>query len=79
MQLIVDIELVAMMIFWFLRGNSLRYAIVMAIVGISKILLNVKIVKNEDSFSDEINIKKFYRASLSISCFWQQFPEYLLF
>ena len=43
MQLLVDIELVAMLVFWFLRASSMRYAIVMSIVGISKILLNVDI------------------------------------
>ena len=42
MQLIVDIELVGMLVYWFLRGNSLRYALVMSIVGISKIILNVQ-------------------------------------
>ena len=41
MQLLVDFELVAMLVYWFLRGNSLRYAVVMAVVGASKILLNV--------------------------------------
>ena len=41
MQLLVDIELVGMLVYWFLRGNSLRYAVVMAVVGVSKIFLNV--------------------------------------
>lgn len=40
-QLIVDIELIAMLAFWFFKGNSLRYPILLGILGISKILLNV--------------------------------------
>ena len=50
MQLIVDIELIGMFVYWFLRGSSLRFVIVMAIVGISKILLNVNQFNIQDSF-----------------------------
>ena len=41
MQLIVDIQLVLMMVWWLVSGNSLRYPIVLACIGLSKILLNV--------------------------------------
>lgn len=41
MQLIVDIQLVVMMAYWFVWGDSMRYPIVLAVIGISKILLNV--------------------------------------
>ena len=50
MQLLVDIQLVLMLAFWFMRGDSMRYPIVLAIIGISKILLNAlfqtKIIDN---------------------------------
>jgi hypothetical protein len=41
MQLVVDIQLVLVLAYWFIWGDSLRYPIVLAIIGISKILLNV--------------------------------------
>jgi hypothetical protein len=41
MQLIVDIQLVLMLVYWFIWGDSLRYPLMLAIIGISKILLNV--------------------------------------
>ena len=41
MQLIVDIQLIAVPVYWFIYGTSVRYPIVLAIIGISKILLNV--------------------------------------
>jgi hypothetical protein len=40
-QLIADIQLIGMLAFWFWKGNSLRYPIVLAILGVSKILINV--------------------------------------
>jgi hypothetical protein len=43
MQLIVDIQLVLVLIYWFIWGDSLRYPLVLAIIGVSKILLNVKV------------------------------------
>jgi hypothetical protein len=43
MNLVVDIQLVLMLAYWFAWGDSMRYPIVLAIIGISKILLNVKI------------------------------------
>lgn len=41
MQLAVDLELITMLVYWFIYGTNLRYPLVMAIVGVSKILLNV--------------------------------------
>lgn len=41
MQLIVDIQLVLVLAYWFIWGDSMRYPIVLTIIGISKILLNV--------------------------------------
>lgn len=41
MQLIVDIELIAFPIYWFVYGTSVRYPLVLAVIGVSKILLNV--------------------------------------
>lgn len=41
MQLIVDIEIVLVLVYWFIWGDSLRYPLVLSIIGISKILLNV--------------------------------------
>lgn len=43
MQLIVDIQLVLVLAYWFIWGDSMRYPIVLTIIGISKILLNVPI------------------------------------
>jgi uncharacterized membrane protein len=43
MQLIVDIQLVVMMAYWFVWGDSMRYPLVLAVIGISKILLNVRL------------------------------------
>ena len=43
MQLLVDIQLVFMLVYWFVYGESMRYPIVLGIIGISKILLNVHI------------------------------------
>lgn len=41
MQLVVDLELITMLVVWFIYGTNLRYPLVLAIVGVSKILLNV--------------------------------------
>jgi len=43
MTLIVDIQIVVMLVYWFVFGDSMRYPIILAIIGISKILLNVKL------------------------------------
>jgi hypothetical protein len=42
-QLIVDIQLIAMLGYWFWQGTTMRYPLVLAIIGISKVLLNVLI------------------------------------
>ena len=41
MQLLVDFQLVGGLVWWFLKGSSMRYPLLLAVVGISKILLNV--------------------------------------
>jgi len=42
MQVIVDVQLIGMLSYWAIKGQNLRYPIVMAVIGISKMLLNVK-------------------------------------
>lgn len=44
MQLLVDIQLVLVLAYWFIWGDSMRYPIVLSLIGISKILLNVIVV-----------------------------------
>lgn len=44
MQLLVDIQLVLVLAYWFIWGDSMRYPIVLSLIGISKILLNVKLL-----------------------------------
>jgi hypothetical protein len=46
MQILVDIELVGMTLFWYFKGNSFRYPLILSVLGLSKILLNVKIICN---------------------------------
>lgn len=41
MQLICDIELVGMVIYWVLWGRSFTYPLSVAILAISKVLINV--------------------------------------
>lgn len=41
MQLVLDVELVGMVVFWYFKGNSFRYPLVLVVLGISKMLLNV--------------------------------------
>ena len=41
MQVLVDFQLVGGLAWWFLKGSSMRYPLLLAVVGISKILLNV--------------------------------------
>lgn len=40
-QLIADLNLIVMFIYWFIVGNSMRYPIMLAVIGVSKVLLNV--------------------------------------
>lgn len=56
MNLVVDIQLVLMLAYWFAWGDSMRYPIVLTIIGISKILLNV----NTQSF------RLYFKPKLSI-------------
>jgi hypothetical protein len=41
MQLICDIELVGMIIYWVIWGRSFTYPLAVAILAISKVLINV--------------------------------------
>lgn len=41
MQLLCDIQLVAMIIYWVVLGDSFRYPLSTGFLGISKILINV--------------------------------------
>ena len=41
MQLICDIELVGMVIYWIIWGRSFIYPLSVGILGISKVLINV--------------------------------------
>ena len=45
MQIIVDVELVVVIVYWFVYGTNMRYPLVLAIIGVSKILLNVPIAR----------------------------------
>jgi hypothetical protein len=45
MQLIVDLELMAMAALWYFKGNSFRYPFVLSVLGASKIMLNVQIIQ----------------------------------
>ncbi len=55
MQIIVDVELIAMAALWYFKGSSFRYPIVLAALGISKILLNVTSHLISDTFSSQAN------------------------
>ncbi len=58
MQLMVDVELIAMGVLWYLKGTSFRYPIVLTVLGVSKILLNVYLSSRIlDTFRNQTNIR----------------------
>jgi hypothetical protein len=77
MQLIVDIQLVAMLVYWFLRADSFRYAIVMACIGLSKILLNVNSKNYIDSFPNTTNTPQLQLTSLPLPRLRPQLQKHL--
>jgi hypothetical protein len=42
MQLLVDLQLLAMPAYWLLQGQNMRYPLVLGAIGVSKMLLNVR-------------------------------------
>lgn len=41
LQVTVDVQLVAMLCYWYAKGHSFRYPLLLTILGSSKVLLNV--------------------------------------
>lgn len=42
MQVVVDVQLVGMVLYWYFKGESFRYPVLLAVLGVSKVLLNVR-------------------------------------
>ena len=42
MQLVCDLQLIGMIVYWLVLGDSFRYPLAVSFLGISKILINVK-------------------------------------
>lgn len=52
MQLLCDIQLVGMVIYWVIWGKSFTYPISVGILAISKVLINVRFIFNVDIVQD---------------------------